>query len=159
MNSSELRDYATVVTASVALSVFVLNSLSQIRNRRIENLARFIEAHQRLFNEDGYLARNIEAIEKRTLARDPDDAAMERKFHLMLLEIEQLAILANNQAVPRTTQVYMFGAYTGELLKVITAAERESMSWELAIRFLERLSKDTVAYQQLTRQQRERFWH
>jgi hypothetical protein len=158
MSSSDLRDYATVVTATVALLVFALNTWSQIRNRKIENLARFIEAHQRLFNEDGYLAQNIAAIERRALVRDADNAAMERKFHLMLLEIEQLAILANNHAVPRSTQVYMFGMYAQEVLKVITPAEAESMSWELAIGFLDRLAKDTEAYQRLKREQRERFW-
>ncbi|WP_425616854.1 hypothetical protein NA78x_000515 [Anatilimnocola sp. NA78] len=154
-----LRDYATVVTAIVALAVFALNSYAQIRNRRIENLSRFIEAHVRLFDEGSYIAQNIAAIESRTLVRDRKNPEMERKFHLMLLEIEHLAILANNQAVPRPTQVYMFGAYSRELLKVITAEERESMSWELAIGFLDRLAKDTDAYQQLTRKQRERFWH
>ncbi|QDU25639.1 hypothetical protein ETAA8_07090 [Anatilimnocola aggregata] len=158
MDTSQLRDYATVVTAIVALSVFALNSYAQIRNRRIENLSRFIEAHLRLFDEGSYIAQNIAAIESRTLVRDPTNCDMERKFHLMLLEIEHLAILANNKAVPRPTQVYMFGSYASELLKVITQAERESMAWELAIGFLDRLAKDTDAYQQLTRKQRERFW-
>lgn len=46
-STSELGDYAMVVAAMVALLVFVLNSFSQVRNRRIENLARFIEVHQR----------------------------------------------------------------------------------------------------------------
>ena len=124
MASGELRDYATVVTAIVALLVFALNSYSQFRNGRIANLARFFEAHQRLFAEDGYLATNIAAIESGTLVRDRANRELETKFHLMLLEIEQLAILANNRAVPRHTQVYMFGSYTRQLLGVITEQER-----------------------------------
>ena len=75
-----------------------------MRNRRIENLARFNRAHQRLFAERGYLARNITAIEAGTLKRDHHNAEMEAKFHLMLLEIERLAILANSNAVPRHTR-------------------------------------------------------
>ena len=41
MNTSELRDYATVVAATVALLVFIFNTRSQYRSRRIENLTRF----------------------------------------------------------------------------------------------------------------------
>ena len=80
MESGELRDYATVVAATVALLVFVVSSSAQVRNRRIENLARFSKAHQRLFAERGYLARNITAIEAGTLKRDHHDAEMEAKF-------------------------------------------------------------------------------
>lgn len=36
---------------------------------------------------------------------------MEKLLHLMLREIERLAVLANNKAVPRSTQVYIFGSY------------------------------------------------
>ena len=96
MTSSDLRDYATVVAAVVALLVFIINSFSLLRNRRIENLARFFEAHQRLFEPGGYMASNINAIEVGKLVRDHADEAMEEKFHLMLLEIEHLAIVANN---------------------------------------------------------------
>lgn len=158
MSSSELRDYAAVVTATVALLVFVINSFSQVRNRRIENLARFIEVHQRLFEWDSYLTQNILAIEAGTLVRDRQNLEMETRFHLMLLEVEQLAILANNHAVPRHTQVYMFGSYTRQILRVITDEERHSMFWELAIGYLDGLAKDTEAYQRLTPKQRQHFW-
>ena len=158
MTSSELRDYATVVAAVVALLVFVINSFSLFRNRRIENLARFFEAHQRLFEPGGYMASNIGAIEAGTLVRDHADAAMEGKFHLMLLELEQLAILANNRAVPRHTQVYMLGSYTRQVLGALTEQERNSMFWELAIGYLEGLAKDTAKYETLTRKYRQAFW-
>ena len=159
MTSEELRNYATVVAALVALLVFALNSFSMVRNRRIENLARFNQVHKRLFAEGSYIARNIIAIEAGTLQRDPDNADMEASFHLMLLEIERLAILANNQAVPRHTQVYMFGSYAGRLLRMTSQAERESMFWELALGYLEGLAKDTERYQELARSEREKFWH
>jgi len=158
LTSSELRDYATVVAASVALLVFIVNSLLLLRNRRIENLYRFFTAHNRLFSENGYIAMNIAAIESGTLVRDRSNLEMETKFHLMLLEIEQPAILANNRAVPRHTQVYMLGSYVSQLLNVMSEKERQSMFWELAIGYLESLVEDTAAYQKLTRMQRAKFW-
>ena len=158
MTSSELRDYATVVAAVVALLVFTINSFSMLRNRRIENLVRFFEAHQRLFEPGGFMASNIGAIEAGRLVRDHADDAMEAKFHLMLLEIEQLAILANNRAVPRPTQVYMLGSYTQHVLGVLTEQERSSMFWELAIGYLDGLAKDTAHYRTLTRESRAAFW-
>ena len=158
MSSEELRNYATVVAALVALLVFLLNSFSLVRNRRIENLARFNQTHQRLFSSGTYIARNIIDIAAGTLQRDFGNTRMEAKFHGMLLEIERLAILANNNAVPRHTQVYMFGAYADKLLRLTTAAERESMFWELALGYLEGLAKDTERYQKLSRREREKFW-
>ena len=63
MTSSELRDYATVVAATVALMVFIVNVISQMRNRRIENITRFNQVHQRLFDDHGYIARNLTAMD------------------------------------------------------------------------------------------------
>ena len=157
--SEELRNYATVLGALVALLVFAHNSISMARNQRIENLARFNQAHKRLFAAGSYIARNFTDIEAGALKRDPNNAEMNALFHLMLLEIERLAILANNKAVPRHTQVYMFGAYADVLLSVTTKAERESMFWELALGYLESLAKDTGRYQKLSRSEREKFWH
>lgn len=159
MDSSALRDYATVLAALIALLVFILNSFVMVRNRRISNLARFIETHDRLFSPDGYLAVNILALERGELVRDFSDSEMERRFQLMLLEIEQMALLANHHAVPRHTQVYMFGSYSRRLRVLFTEKERQSMFWELAIGFLDQLAEDTNRYEKLTRQERERFWH
>ncbi|MBX3732025.1 MAG: hypothetical protein KF791_05475 [Verrucomicrobiae bacterium] len=158
MSSDELRNWATVVAALVALLVFLVNSLLLVRNRRVENISRFIESHRRLFATDGYIASNLTAIESEALTRDHGDTAMEAKFHLMLLEVERLALLANNEAVPRHTQVYMFGWYARNIRNVITDKERDNMSWELALGYLDGLARDTALYKQLTREQRERFW-
>ncbi|MBX3352889.1 MAG: hypothetical protein KF684_08130 [Phycisphaeraceae bacterium] len=158
LSSDELRNYATVVAALVALLVFMVNSYLLVRNRRIENVARFIEAHDRLFDRDGYIVRNISAFDAGELKRDHANPQMEGLFHVMLIEIEHLAILANNSAVSRHTQVYMFGWYAQQILSVITEKERQAMAWELALDYLDRLSTDTAAYQALTPQQRRRFW-
>ena len=158
MSTDELRNYATVVTAVLALLVFIGNSLASRRNRRLENLSRFFEAHDRLFARGGFLARHVVSVETGAFVRDFSDKETETKIHLMLLDIEQLALLANNNAVPRVTQVYMLGAYASRLLDLLTPSERQSMTWELAVRYLERLAADTIHYNKLTRAERERFW-
>jgi hypothetical protein len=157
-DSDELRNWATVVAACVALLVFLVNSVLLVRNKRLENVSRFIEAHQLLFALRGYIAINMAAIETGSLTRDRSDVRMEAKFHLMLLEIERLAILANNDAVPRPTQVYMFGWYARTILSVIAEKERDNVSWELVLSYLDGLAKDYTAYEGLTRKQRARFW-
>lgn len=158
MTSDELRNYATVVAALVGLLVFIGNSSANRRNRRIENVARFIECHDRLFSKHGFLGRNIIAIETKTLRRDVSDLNMEAGFHLMLLEIERLAILANNGAVPRLTQVYMFGGYARHIGQMLTEQERSNMFWELAVAYLDSLAADTDRYEALTPGEREKFW-
>lgn len=158
MTSSDLRDYATVIAACVALLVFIVNVRAQGRGRRIENLTRFNQAHQRLFAEGTYLAHNLIAIESGTMRRDPSDAAMEARFQLLLLEIERLAILANIKAVPPHTQVYMFGSYASHILALMTDQERGSMFWELAVAYLEDIARLTEQYAKLTRAERTRFW-
>ena len=158
LNTDELRNWATVVGATVALLVFLVNSFLTLRNQRLENVSRFLEAHQRLFASEGFIAQNMAAIETGSLTRDRSDAQMEAKFHLMLLEVERLAILANNNAVPRPTQIYMFGWYARDILKVITEKERDNMSWELVLGYLDGLAKDYSSYERLTRTQRAQFW-
>ena len=158
MTSDELRNWATVLAALVALLVFFVNSFLQMRSRRIENISRFIEAHDRLFESRGYILSNIGALESGTLVRDRSDPAMEAKFHAMLIEVEHLAILANNNAVPRHTQVYMFGWYAGQILTVVSDKERSAMAWELALHYLDGLARDTAAYQSLRPDQRRKYW-
>lgn len=156
--SDELRNYATVVAALVALLVFVVNTWSQSRNRRIENLSRFNQVHQQLFADNGYLSLNLAAIENGTMQRDFDDATSEARFHLMLLGIERLAVLANNKAVPRSTQVYMLVSYAPTLLKLMTEEERSSMFWELARLYLEGIAADAERYAKLDPTERQQFW-
>jgi hypothetical protein len=158
LDSDELRNWATVVAAIVALLVFAGNSILHVRNERLENVSRFIEAHQRLFAPRGYLAANMGLIETGLLTRDSNDARMETKFHLMLLEVERLAILANNKAVPRQTQVFMFGWYASTIVSVLTEKERDNVSWELVLGYLDALAEDYSAYEKLTRERRADFW-
>jgi hypothetical protein len=158
LSLDDLRNLATIATALVALLVFIFNVWSQVRNRRIENLSRFNQAHQQMFARNGYLAKNLKAIESGKMVRDHDDPADEAKFHLMLLEVERLAILANNKAVPRSTQIYMFGSYAPAIRKLMTVEESDSMFWELAREYLDGLQKDAERYAKLKRSERAQFW-
>jgi hypothetical protein len=158
MTLEDLRNYAAVVAAMVALLVFIANTRSQARNRKIENLARFNAVHQRLFAPDSYLANNLKAIVTGTMVRDSSNSRAEAEFHLMLLEIEKLAILANNKAVPRSTQVYMFGSYAPTILKLMTQQETESMFWELARNYLRGVALDADRYGELSEMERSQFW-
>lgn len=158
MTLEDFRNYATIVAALVALLVFIVNVRSQARNRRIENLTRFNEVHQRLFAPDSYLTNNLIAIETGTMQRQPECPLAEAQFHLMLLEIERLAILANNKAVPRSTQVYMFGSYAPKIRELMTRQEGESMFWELARKYLDGIAADVRHYEKLTKAERSQFW-
>jgi hypothetical protein len=155
--SDELRNLATVLAAFIALIVFVFNSRVQLRNQRIENISRFFQVHSRIMQLDGFLMTNLRAIEEGGVRRDTEDERMESRFHLLLLQIEQLAILANNKAVPRSTQVYMFGLYARPLLTALTPRERGSMFWDLAVTYLEGLAELTEEYERLSPSERRRF--
>jgi hypothetical protein len=154
----DLRNIATIFAALVALLVFGFNVWSQARARRIENLARFNQAHARLFSDHGFLARNLMAIEDGTMERAQGDQTADAQFHLMLLEVERLAIMANNKAVPRSTQIYMFGSYAPTIRKLMTHEESESMFWELARNYLDGIARDAERYAKLNRSERARFW-
>lgn len=158
MNLEDMRNVATVVAAGVALLVFIFNVRSQSRNREIENIARFNEAHEKLFDANSYLLKNYDAIEKGTLKRNLSDAASEAQFHLMLLEIEKLALLANSGAVPRSTQVYMLGSYAPVIRKLMTPDESESMFWEVAREYLDDIARDAERYKKMSVAERTRFW-
>lgn len=158
MTLEDMRNIASIFAAGVALLVFIVNARSQARNRRIENIARFNDAHEKLFDANSYLLKNYDAIEKGVMRRDSRDAGEEAQFHLMLLEIEKLAILANNGAVPRSTQVYMLGSYAPAIRVLMTREESESMYWELAREYLDGIARDADRYQKMSQAERARFW-
>ncbi len=157
MSSSELQNYASIAAAFIALLVFIVNSYSQFRNRRLENLSRFFDVHRRLFAPGGYLEKHLDAFVAGTMRRVPEDPVSEADFHTMMLEVERLAILANNNAVPESTQVYMFGWYAQRINKLISEKERQEVFWELALSYLQRLASLADEYERTTAERRKRF--
>jgi hypothetical protein len=89
---------------------------------------------------------------------DTSDPESESRFHLMLLEIQRLAVPANNKAAPRATQVYFFGSYAPTLLKLMTDAERDSMAWKLACAYLEGIAANAERYSRLKGSGQSQFW-
>jgi len=81
---------------------------------------------------------------------------MEARFHLMLLDVERLAILANNKAVPRHTQVYMFGATPGSSSTWRRGGAQQHVL-ELALGLPGGARPGHGRVQGLTRAERERF--
>jgi hypothetical protein len=157
MTTSELRDYATVAAATIALLVFLFNSWVHRRNQRIENLARFFEVHARMFAPNSFLMRYLVELEAGTFRRDLSDTESERAFHSLLLQVEQLAILAKHRAVPQSTQIYMLGLHARQIRQLLTAEDRKNMFWELAIGYLNELAELTDAYERMTPEERKRF--
>lgn len=157
MTTSELRDYATVVAATIALLVFLFNSWVHFRNQRIENLTRFFDVHARMLAPDGFLMRYLVELEAGTFQRDLSDIDSERAFHTLLLQVEQLAMLAKHRAVPQSTQIYMLGLHARQIRHLLTAEDRKNMFWELAIDYLNKLADLTDAYEHMTPDQRKRF--
>src|SRR6266536_3234530 len=125
----EVRDLIVVVVSIFAGAQYLINSYSLLRNRKIENITLFLQMHQRLFDADGYIMLNVQKWESGQILRDTTEK-LEAKFHAMLLDIERLAILANNKAVPEKLQVYMFGWYAIRIKLLISDKERGDVFWK-----------------------------
>jgi hypothetical protein len=65
---------------------------------------------ERPLADSGHLARNLAVIAAGTLQRGTDVAESEDRLRCMLLEVERLAVLANNNAVRRSTQAHSYGS-------------------------------------------------
>ena len=152
----DARDLVLVVVSVLAGVQYVINSYSLVRNRNLENINRFLSVHQRLFELDGYIMLNIEKWETGKVERDTTPE-MERKFHAMLLDIERLAILANNKASSERLQVYMFGWYATRIVNLISGKERGDKFWELALKYLDDLARRSKDFEALTSQEREQY--
>lgn len=154
--SPDARDLVLVVVSVLAGVQYVINSYSLVRNRNLENINRFLSVHQRLFEPDGYIMLNVEKWEAGKVERDTTPE-MERKFHAMLLDIERLAILANNKASSERLQVYMFGWYATRIVNLISGKERSDKFWELALKYLDDLARRSKDFEALTSQEREQY--
>lgn len=154
--STDVRDLIVVMVSVLAGVQYVINSYSLLRNRNLENINRFLTVHQRLFEPDGYIMLNVEKWESGKVERDTSPE-MERKFHAMLLDIERLAILANNRASSEKLQVYMFGWYATRIVNLISEKERNDVFWELALNYLDDLARRSKDFAALNTQGRKQY--
>src|SRR5271165_7127427 len=109
MKLADWKDITTIAGIIVAIATYLTNSYFQFRNKRIENLKRYLDAHNRLFETDGFIMSHIKELETGTYKRDATNRDSEKKFNRFLGDVEAIAFLTSHSAVSKTVQVYMFG--------------------------------------------------
>lgn len=157
MTLSDWKDVATIVGIVIAVLTYLTNSYFQFRNKRIENLKRYFDAHDQLFDADDFIMANIKELEAGTYKRDPTDKDMEKKFNRFLGDVEKIAYLTSHGAVPTTVQVYMFGWFAQKVHPHLTNGERNNIFWELAIHYIDELKKAADDYTKLPNEKREQY--
>lgn len=157
MNLEDWKNVATIAGIVVAVATYITNSYFQFRNKRIENLKRYFDAHEKLFGDDGYLKAHIQQLEKGTYTRDLADPEQESRFNRFLGEVEKIAFLTAHGAVPTSVQVYMFGWFAQRMQPHLTKQERENRYWELAALYLDELKKAADDYSSLSTDKREKY--
>ena len=148
---------ATIIGVVVALIVYISNSRATRRQRVIENLERYLGAHNRTFSEGSYPMLNVQAMENGTFKRDTSDATMELKFNRFLSGIEQIAMLHNAGAVPKGINAYMLGWFAKHLYPVLTDREKAEPYWVVSVEFLKRTKQEAEALDKMSAEDRLKF--
>jgi hypothetical protein len=157
MTLTDWKDVATIAGITISVLAYLTNSYFQIRTMRIENLKRYFEAHDRLFEEGSFIVTNIKEFEADTYKRDATNQEMEKKFNRFLGNVEKIAYLTSHGAVPTTVQVYMFGWFAQKVHPHLTESERNNVFWELAIHYVDELRKAADDYLKLPNRKREKY--
>ncbi len=126
----------TIIGVIAAITVYILNSLAAKRQRRIDNIERYIKMHAQIFCKDSYPVRNVLAMEKGTFKRDENNEEMELSLNLFLSDIEYLALLQNACAVPKELNAYMVGWSAKRIYPILNNREKAEPYWLLATEFL-----------------------
>lgn len=157
MNLADWKDVATIVGIVVAVLTYLTNSYFQFRNKRIENLKRYFDAHDKLSEADSFIMAHIKEFEADTYKRDTTNQEAEKKFNRFLGDVEKIAYLTSHGAVPATVQVYMFGWFAQKVHPHLTNGERNNIFWELAIHYIDELKKAADDYSGLQNDRREKY--
>ncbi|MEW8201962.1 MAG: hypothetical protein AB2697_23095 [Candidatus Thiodiazotropha endolucinida] len=151
---TEVRNYAVIIGIIIAIITYLTNSYFQFRNKGIENMKRFLEAHGSLFEKGCYLVENVKAMEAGTYKRDRENEVMELAFNRLLGDLEIIALLTSHRAVPKEVQIYMLGWFAQKIQPEITGEERNNIFWELAIHYIDELAKAASDYEKLSSKKR-----
>ena len=157
MTLADWKDIATIIGIVVAVLTYLTNSYFQFRNKRIENLKRYFDAHDKLFEADGFIMAHIKEFEAGSYKRDLNNEETEKKFNRFLGDVEKIAYLTSHGAVPATVQVYMFGWFAQKAHPHLTNGERGNIFWELAIHYIDELKKAADDYSKLPNEKREKY--
>lgn len=157
MTLTDARNLAAVIGIALAIITYATNSYFQFRNRRIENLKCYFDAHDKLFEPKSFIVHNIRALEDGTYVRKSSDGDGERLFNRLLGDIEKVAFLTSYGAASIEVQVYMFGWFAQKIQPHLTERERENVFWELAIHYLDELKKAADDYEKMPNEQRDKY--
>lgn len=153
----EWRNIAVIAGVVIALVVYITNSYFQYKQRVSDNALRYIEVHEKLFQNE-FLAMNIQAMEQGTFMRDTANADSEKSFNRLLGQVEHLALLAKHGVVSKTANIYMFGWFARHIQPVLTTDERNNVYWELAVKFLDELKEDADDFYKKSKEEREKYF-
>lgn len=157
LSLEDWRNIATIIAAIIAVAVYITNSIHQHRQRKLENIVRYIEAHRKLFKSK-FLVDNWTALEKGMFQRNTTDPEMEKDFSRLLGEIEYFALLQATNAISSTMSIYMFGFWAQKLQPLLTNEERNNVYWELAVHFLNEMKAVAEDFYKKTRQERNKYF-
>ena len=154
---SDWKDIAIILGIAISVLTYITNSYFQFRDKSVENLKRYFDAHDKLFEEDGFIMLNIKELEEGIYERNIENKEMEIKFNRFLGDVEKIAYLTSHKAVPVTVQVYMFGWFAQRIQPELTNGERDNVFWELAIHYIDELKKAADDYTKLETKKREKY--
>jgi putative flippase GtrA len=77
MTLADWKDIATILGIAIALLTYLTNSYFQFRNKRIENLKRYFDAYEKLFDANGFIMSNLKELEEGTYKRNTEDREAE----------------------------------------------------------------------------------
>ncbi|MGB2755959.1 MAG: hypothetical protein WBD75_02955 [Phycisphaerae bacterium] len=157
MSLEDWRNIATIVGVIIALVVYITNSVRQHRQRKVENIERYLRAHQRLFRSP-FLAHNWKAFEDGTFKRDITNQKLERDFSTLLGEIEYFALLQSTRAISDSMSIYMFGWWAQKLQPLLTPEERNNVYWEQAVHFLDEMKSAADDFYKMTKEERQKYF-
>jgi len=74
-----------------------------------------------------------------------------------LRDLEQVAYLTANNAVPTEAQVYLFGRFAQKLHPHIGEETRKKIFWEMAVHYVDELKKATDDYSKCSPEERGKY--
>ena len=136
MTLDDLKNIFTIIGVVAAVTVYVMNSLAQRRQRSIDNALRYLDYHAKMFAPDSYCRANVKAMEDGSYKRNLEDCEMELKFNEFLSACEHMALLHKAGGAPHSIDAYMMGWFAKHICPQLTDKEKAEPYWELAVDFL-----------------------
>jgi hypothetical protein len=134
---------SSILGVIAAVIVYSLNSIAAKKQKRIDNIERYIKMHAQIFYKDSYPVKNVAAMEKGSFKREENNEEMELLLNRFLSNIEHLALLQNAYAVPKELNAYMVGWFAKQIYPILNNREKADPYWLLATEFLKQAMEDS----------------